>query len=264
MTDNEKAGAILADVEAEASRIIETANRQGITLRALGGIAVRHHCPSAKLDEFYRKPGDLDLIGHQKQRLEIANHLQSLGYESDKRFNLFYGLKRLLFFDPNTGNDIDIFLDFFQMSHVLPLKERLELEDWTISLTDLLLTKLQIAEINQKDILDITLLFLDHEVVEKEQVDALNISRIATLCCANWGLYTTILDNLDLVQTKLDELVADAGKRETVRARMDRVKSGLQTQDKTLRWKLRSLLGKRIPWYEVPEETRHTEPLKLG
>ena len=43
---------------------------------------------------------------------------------------------------------------------------------------------------------------------------------------------------------------------DTLNNRLDELIQNLQTCPKTARWKIRSLMGKRISWYEEVEEVR--------
>jgi len=69
-----------------------------------------------------------------------------------------FGEFRLLFHDPVYGRHIDIFFEKLDFSHVLPLKGRLEAETLTLPLAELLLEKMQIAQINEKDLIDTIML----------------------------------------------------------------------------------------------------------
>jgi hypothetical protein len=57
-------------------------------------------------------------------------------------------------------------------AHTIDLRDRFELDDATLPLADLLLTKLQIVQLNEKDVLDILALLADHELDPSENPEA--------------------------------------------------------------------------------------------
>ncbi len=76
----------------------------------------------------------------------------------ETEFNVLNGNQRLMFYHGETK--IDIFVDTFRMCHTLHLAGRIAEADLTLPPADLLLTKLQVAEINIKDLTDIAALLL--------------------------------------------------------------------------------------------------------
>ena len=68
-----------------------------------------------------------------------------------------------------------MFLDTFEMSHTLDLGARLEAEPETLAAAELLLTKLQIAEINAKDLSDVAMLLWDHQPAGGDGPGQLNV-----------------------------------------------------------------------------------------
>src|SRR5919202_6686859 len=114
-----------------------------------------------------------------------------------------YGQERLLFFDRQHDRQVDVLVGTFRMSHEIRLGKRLDMEPLTIPLAELLLTKLQIAEINEKDVLDALALLHDHPV-EDADGDSVNGRRIAALCATDWGLWRTFTANLSTVGDRLE------------------------------------------------------------
>jgi hypothetical protein len=148
------------------------------------------------------------------------------------------------------------------MSHVLDLSGRLRLHPTALAASDLLLTKLQIVELNAKDVVDALRLLLTHEVTPAETpagtgVDTLSSDRIVDVTQGDWGWYTTLTDNLTAVVESGPSLlsVADA---EVVRTRAEAVLDAVRGSRKSARWKARSMIGRRMPWYELPEEVAGT------
>ena len=162
------------------------------------------------------------------------------------------GDRRLYFYDGNNGRQVDVFVDIFKMSHVIDLRGRLGHEGPCASPSDLLLSKLQIYEINRKDLVDVTALLLDHAIAEGDD-DAIDPRYIARLACEDWGLCRTVELNIAKLITTLDELDVD---RELVLSRIAELRAAIDNGPKPLRWRLRAQVGDRLQWYELPEETR--------
>ena len=101
-------------------------------------------------------------------------------------FNATHGARRLLYHGPDDWH-IDVFLDTFEMSHTLDLGAKLEAEPETLAAAELLLTKLQVAEVNHKDLSDTAMLLWDHEPAGNDGPGTINLSRIAATCAATGG-----------------------------------------------------------------------------
>jgi hypothetical protein len=161
------------------------------------------------------------------------------------------GDTRLYFYDAAHSRQVDIFIDIFKMSHVLDLRGRLEGDGPCATPSDLLLSKLQIYEVNRKDLVDVIALLLDHPIGSGEdQIDAEYISRVA---CADWGLCRTVELNVGKLLSTLEEMEVD---RELVKKRINEVWTAVQQSPKPLKWRLRAQVGDRMQWYELPEEVR--------
>ncbi len=240
----------------EAKRIIDEATTRGIVLRLLGGLAVKYHCPSASHRTLQREYLDADLIGHKQHGPLIKKLLSDLGYLPNQRFNALHGGTRLMYADPAGRESLDVFFDIFKMCHTLYLGERLTLDDYTIPISDLLLTKLQIVEANEKDIRDLIAILRDHKVEdslargEKEVIDA---GYVAKLCSNDWGLERTITLTLRKVTEHSPDYDGDGEQVKLVQDRVDSLKQRIEKEPKTLRWRLRARIGERVRWYDLPE-----------
>ena len=242
----------LEDPIAEAERVATAAKKKGVNAKLLGGAGIHLHSPSARRPPLKRKYGDLDYAIPKKDRKGVLELFPALGYEANDRFNLMNGDRRLYFYDGNNGRQVDVFVDIFKMSHVIDLRGRLGHEGPCASPSDLLLSKLQIYEINRKDLVDVTALLLDHAIAEGEE-DAIDPRYVARLACDDWGLCRTVELNIAKLTTTLDELDVD---RELVKSRIAELRAAIDGGPKPLRWRLRAQVGDRLQWYELPEETR--------
>ena len=235
-------------------RLVEAAADQGLAIRQMGGVAIWLHATEEAREALSRDYPDLDLVAHEPQSRPVRSFLEAQGYEGEKLFNAMHGAQRLLYREPLDGYQVDIFLDRFNMSHKLDLGKRLETERVTLPAAELLLTKLQIAEINRKDVGDVLMLLWGHRLGDDDGPGELNIEHVARVCAADWGLYTTLSDNLVKARELAPALLGDRLASSDVVAQIDNALARLDQQPKTLSWRARSRVGRRVRWYEVPEE----------
>jgi len=247
-----------ADVIAEAERIAAAALALKVPVKLVGGAAVNLHSKSAREAPLKRKYGDLDFVAPSKQRQAAEKLFESLGYEGDRRFNTLNGHQRLLYLDPVNNRQIDIFIDRMRMCHVIELADRLGGADPCLTPADLLLSKLQVFEVNMKDLVDAIALLLDHPIADNDD-DAINASYLARLLSQDWGLYRTMQLNTARVRETAKELPVSAN---TVNQRLDELWERTEAHPKSLKWRLRARVGDRMSWYELPEEVR--QPYQAG
>jgi hypothetical protein len=242
---------IEADVVSEGQRLLARAAEADVPLRLLGGVAIRLRAPGELLPAFRRTYADLDFVTAKKGAGRAAELFRNEGYEPHVAFNALHGKERLLFFDVDHDRQVDIFVGAFAMSHRIPLDARLEVDPVSIPLAELLLTKLQIAQLNEKDIRDALALLEGHPVGNADG-ETVNAGRIAALCAADWGLWRTITGNLDTCCALAPGY--DVPNRAEVEARLQELLHRIEAEPKTRSWKLRAKLGDRKRWYELPDE----------
>jgi len=240
------------DPVVEAKRIVKVAGDEGVTLRLIGGLAVRFHCHGPHSIHL-RAYHDIDSFGLKKESKEIFSVFQKLGYASNLRFNTLYGATRLQFIEQESRKNVDVFLDKFRMEHTLDFRERLHLDKLTIPITDLLLTKLQIVKLAAKDAKDVVAILEDHEIGDSDNQEVLNVNRIAELCSGDWGLHKTITDNLGKMVKFIEEGIFEARGKKELMGKLENIQNAIKIKKKKLRWKLRSVVGERIRWYNEVE-----------
>jgi hypothetical protein len=246
----------LSDVRAEGRRLVTAAASHEIPARLLGGVAVWVRCPSAATPPLRRDYGDVDIISLSKVSRELIRFLESMGYQPDKLFNALHGKQRLNFADPNSGRPLDVLLDQFSMCHSLDLRDRISLDSDTIPLADLLLTKLQVVQINEKDLLDITALLADHPVGGPDD-DSIDLGRLTSVLGRDWGFEHTVRMNLGRVRASLADRGLTQSLTSTVGDRITGIAAALDQGGKSISWQLRARVGERVRWYELPEDVRH-------
>jgi hypothetical protein len=244
----------LDNIREEAERILRAADARALTLRLLGGMAYKLLSPSSREGPLSRPyPNDLDFAGYARESTALKALFQELGYLPNKRFNALHGRTRLQFIDEVHGRVFDIFLDVFRMCHSLSLKQRLKLFSPTIPPSDLLLTKLQIVRLNEKDVKDALALLKDLELGESDTQTTIDVNHISALCSKDWGLYKTVSTNLAKLADAADGFALAEGEREKLKSKIRSILARLEAAPKGVRWRLRALLGERLPWYELPE-----------
>lgn len=243
----------LADIEREAERLTSAFAGRDLTVRLIGGLAVAAHRHRGVPDTLRRPYGDIDLVIHPRQGKAFKAAMTELGYTPNVRFNNLRGDKRMLFADEPNDRKLDVFVGRFQMCHGLDLTGRLDRHPVTLAPADLLLTKLQVVEVNRKDLTDALTLLLTHEVEAPDAGDHLSTDRLAAVTSGDWGWYTTVTDNL----ARLPELAAEllpAADGAAVTGRVTAVREALDAAPKPLKWRARARVGRRVAWYELPDE----------
>jgi hypothetical protein len=228
----------------QARALIEGADRAGVALRALGGIAIAFRCPAALRPPLARRWKDLDLVTISAHRRKVEEYMESAGLSADREFNALHGRQRLNFVHPQEGYEVDVFVDRLVMCHTLDLADRLDADELTLHPADLLLSKLQVVETNDRDFLDILALVADHEVDERRIVDVL---------AKDWGWYRTATEVLDKSADYARRLPG-LPDRERALARIASLREAIEAAPKSRGWRMRARVGDRMRWYDVPEE----------
>jgi hypothetical protein len=228
----------------QARAIIEGGNQRGVALRALGGIGIAFQCPAALRPPLARRWKDLDFIALSKQRQELEAYMESAGLRADKQFNALHGRQRLNFVHEEQGFDVDVFIDRLAMCHTLDLADRLDRHELTLDPADLLLSKLQVVETNERDYLDIAALFCDHDVDEE---------RIVEILARDWGWWRTATGVLESSAGYAAGLPDFEGRDRTL-ASLEHLQDAIEAAPKSRGWRMRARIGERVRWYELPEE----------
>lgn len=223
----------------------------------MGACAVIYHVgkehPLLEVFRSSRALTDIDFVTYRKFWPQIEDFLQAEGYEPHVRFNTIHGDKQMQFANRN-GTHVDVFCDRLSMSHVIEFKGRLEQDYPTIPLADLLLEKMQIVKINEKDIKDTTLLLKTHDIGDTDK-DTINTVRIARVLKEDWGFYYTITTNLDKVRRRKDEYDwLSQSDKELIKTKIDKLCSIIEAEPKSTGWKLRAKIGTKKKWYTDVDE----------
>lgn len=229
----------------EGRKLVAAAEARGITMRLLGGVAVLAHGHGSLPEGGVREIADIDAAVAARQSRALAALLTGEGYAPESRFNALNGHRRMLFYGPL--GQIDVLVGTFEMCHRFQLTPRLRLEHPTLTVSDLLLTKLQIVELNEKDARDALVLIGEHELGRKEG-DLINLDYLDSMTRGDWGLWRTITGTLERLKEHADGHKVDR--------KIAEISRSLEEAPKTWRWKARGRLGERVRWYVLPDEVR--------
>lgn len=225
-------------------------------LRLLGGLAVRLRCPSAGHRLLKREYGDIDFCAPREDLRKLTPFFVERGFQPWLPFNQLNAEFSQRFDGPDGRVSVDVFMDRLVMCHTLELRDRLGLSEETLTLADLLLSKLQVVQLTEKDLQDIFALLLDHPFGE----DGIDVERIVEVCANDWGWYRTTSETVRRCQAALPRF-GEGDEAMTLRLRFERLQKEIEEAPKSRRWKLRAKIGDRRQWYEVPEDpTRKAEP----
>jgi hypothetical protein len=244
--------------ENELKRVLHASDNAGIILRVIGSLAFQKHCPKygylqAAMGRAYT---DIDFAAYTRQTKEIQVLMAGLGYHENREVFIVSEGNRAIFERPDVGLHIDVFYEKLDFCHAIYWKDRLEVDHPSIPLAEMLLEKMQIVKINEKDIIDTIMLLLEHPLgdVDKETI---NIKRVAVLCSTDWGLWRTTTMNLEKVRQLAQGYGQLSGEQKAI---IDsQVKEALQRigqEPKSLAWRLRARVGDRVKWYKDVDEVQ--------
>jgi len=242
--------------EGELKRIIQASDKAGILLRVIGSLAFQMHCPKyGYLQEAMgRAYTDIDFAAYRKQTKEIKDLMAKLGYTENREVFIVSEGERSIFDRAEIGLHVDVFYEKLDFCHVIRWEGRLEVDSPTIPLAEMVLEKMQIVQINEKDVIDTIMLLLEHPLGDIDE-ETINIKRIAELCSTDWGLWRTTTMNLDKVRQLAQGYseLKDEHKAH-VEAQVVAALERIEREPKSLAWRLRARVGDRVKWYKDVDE----------
>jgi len=245
----------------EALRYTKEAADKGVPLRILGGLAIYLHSENQRAlwDSLGRIGSkvftDIDLVGYSRLMSKIVEYFEGMGYAYSQTALLARGGSRVIFYG-ETIPIVDVFMDKLDMCHTIDFRKRLEIDYPTISLADLLLEKLQIVELNEKDIKDVIVLLRAHDLGNGDR-ETINTQYIAELLSKDWGFYYTFTTNLAKLKEYISASEAVTDHREDLNGKIETISQKIESEPKSTGWKMRAKVGPRRKWYQdVGDATR--------
>jgi len=247
-----------AKFEQELQRIVAAGDAAHLTLRVLGALAFRTHCPQFGYlqEKMGRSYTDIDFAAYARDSKGIRALMAGLGYAEDKEVFVVSEGSRAIFENPQSHIHVDVFYEKLDFCHVIPWNGRLEIDSPTIPLAEMLLEKTQIVQINEKDVIDMIMLFLEHGLGEDDR-EIINIKRIAKLCAEDWGLWRTVsmnLEKIDKLAQNYDTLNSEHKAR--VSSQVGEALRLMEAEPKSMAWRLRARVGDRVKWYKDVDEVK--------
>jgi hypothetical protein len=164
-----------------------------------------------------------------------------------------------MYFTAPSGRPIDVMVDRLTMCHTLDFRPSFRKLPYTVDVVDLLLSKLQIVELNEKDARDIIQLLSCMPIAPAGAGVAIDADRFASVLGADWGWWRTVTGNLERLPALLAERpqLAQPGMPFDPVEQSVRLRQLAETAPKGMKWKVRSGIGDKVRWYELPEEVGH-------
>ena len=264
---------------AEAMTLVDEARRYGVQVRLMGGLAVRRYCTDlAFMDREY---SDIDLVGLSVQNRELHEVLTRLGYAENQLVTQATGAGQLQYVKTEVLEDaggayrigaeraddhpaplvdhVDLFMDVMRMDHDLDVRARLLIDDHAISPADAFIGKVQIGRINQKDAHDVIALLKDVPLRQADDETSICLPYIADTCAGDWGLCQDVLANIDAILQMVDDYALDEDEIARVYGRLAALREAVHAEEKSMGWRLRARVGKRVAWRRTIEDTEGTD-----
>jgi len=244
----------------EAARLVEAAEGSGIILRMLGATAIRLHCPrnQSLFETLKRAITDIDFAAYSKQKNAIVQFLPGHGYKPTQHLTIGAFVGREIFYGAD-GKHIDVFFDKLEFCHTILFGGRIEKDRPTVPLSELLLEKMQIVQINEKDLKDTTVLLLEHDIGNGDN-DIINADYVAKILASEWGFYYTVTVNLGKVKDYVERYTSlGQDDRALVKGRIDKLLESFDRAPKSMSWKMRAKVGPKKKWYRDVEEVDRAE-----
>ncbi|MCJ7560780.1 hypothetical protein MUO79_09245, partial [Candidatus Bathyarchaeota archaeon] len=262
----------------ESKTIVDTAQNEGLTMRIIGGLGIAMHCQ--QFSEFAKKLGrtgtgvakgqeysDLDFIAYRKQRDKVKKLFGKIGYVKRRATLSSAASERQIYYHPEGWFYVDVFFDqLLVANHPVDFRGRLELDYPTITVTDMLLEKVQMWEaFGIKDLKDCLFLLKAHDIKEQKDKESIDTSYIAETLAQDWGFWytaTTNLQNIRRFVSELDKLGPDAQitpalitdkERDDINKKTTTLLNRTETEPKSFGWKMRAKVGTKKRWYNPVE-----------
>jgi hypothetical protein len=202
----------------------------------------------------------MDFACVSSKKREVIDFFAARGFLGDRRFNTLHGDRQMYFTTPDGKTSVDIVMDRLNMSHVLNFRDRIDRLPDTLDVADLLLTKLQIVELNEKDAADVVHLLSAYPVRPGDEPGTVGLERFGQILGEDWGWWRTVTMNLEktahFAEEEHSDLVPEARLFEPA-AQARRLRAHCDEVPKPMKWKLRAKVGDRVQWYKLPEEVGH-------
>lgn len=256
-----------------ATDLVRKAEAESLTLKVIGGLGAYICCSHREeILPLYGKVNrlgkdgptfaDLDLIGFSKQQKQIQDFLVRMGYEPDRYVNALFAGSRNVFSHKDHGFHVDIFYDMLNFSHDVVLvdknRNRLRTGSVTIFPTDLLLSKIQVHDVTRKDLVDIVLLLMGHDISQSEGHNSIDSNYVSSILADDWGFHYDAVSNLIKARDEATAMASDgtigSHAQKDVSEKIDYLLKSIESFPKTRSWEKRAKKGTSKQWYREVDE----------
>ena len=243
----------------EAKACVREAQEEGIVIRVMGGLAIHLHCQEYRKlwDELGRLGSkvftDIDYVSYGKYRGQLLKFFEDRGFTINQKMLYLYAKSRHIYYGEKIPM-VEVFYDKLEMNHTIQYAGRLEADSPTLPPAELLLQKIQMVGMHQKDFKDTIVLLRAHELGE-DDADRINQRAIGDRLFSDWGFHHTATTNLQKVRDSLANYEA-LGEEDiaVVDGRLAQLLKYLEEGPKTIKWKLRGKIGTKMQWYNVIDD----------
>ena len=242
-----KSNKVLVDLTLD---ILNKCKNEGVEIRVLGSIGIFLKCIDYQdvLNQYRPPILDIDLISRHCYIESIESIFHCSGFEQNQNFKILFGYQRRIFYT-SENITIEVFLENLPFNQEIKIDDRLVLDYPTISITDLFLSKIQRIHLEQKDFIDLYVLLLQHQSNNKKK-NKIDLDYISDLCAKNWNWWKTLKMNIKKLQEKKNILDSY---NETIITTLNQIEKAIDSKQKSIKWKMRSLIGEKMKWYKHVE-----------
>lgn len=241
--------------ENELKTILNACKNENVLIRVLGSMAFHIHCHTYEYLQTTkgRVYSNIDVGSYSVHGRHIRDIMTKLGYTENREVFVLSGAEHAVFYKQDLR--VDVYYEKLDFCHTINLRDRLEYDSPTIPLAELLLQKMQNISIDEKDLIDTIMLLLEHPLGEIDG-EIINIKLIAHLCANEWGLWRTTTINLrKVIQFAESYTELTPEQKHKVESQVNELISRLNSEPKSLPWKVRDQMGDRVKWYKDVEES---------
>jgi hypothetical protein len=249
----------------EAESLIAGAADAGMTVRVAGSMGIAMHCAeaSAAMDAAERRAKDIDVVVRHGDRARLRAWLEARGWAVDRDMLVAMEGERFAFRHPESGLDLDVFVERLEFCHTIELESRWTRHETTLPIEDLLLQKLQIHDLKPADAVDTAIVLATHDVAAGEEGsddgERIDGGYVAAVLARDWGFHRDAAANLERVAGAADGALP-IGAAGTARAREGAVRllDAIAAAKKSRGWRMRARVGDRMQWWQDVDEREDT------
>jgi hypothetical protein len=183
-----------------------------------------------------------------------------MGFKLDKSLLMDTWGERYTFQRIHDDLIVDVFFDKLDMCHMIDFRKdnRLEMDPFSLAPADLLLEKMQIVKLDEKDVKDTIVLLMEHQLGTDDH-DKINVLYINKILSNDWGFYYTVKNNLNKIIRILPKYnFLEEKDKNLVKEKIAKLLTEIEATPKSLSWRLRAIIGPAKKWYKEVEDKKRS------